>query len=152
MESRYHIRYFQMSDLDALLSLERASFGVEAYDRNLFAEIFAQCGNLFLVAAAGRYIRGYLVSSTRIRLGTPRAELVSVAVCAAYRGQGIASALMRSTLLRLRRRGVRQLSLSVRASNFPAQALYEKFGFTRLRRIRRYYEDGEDALVLRKML
>lgn len=141
-----------MSDLDAVLALERASFGADAYDRNLFAELFGKCGRLFLVAAAGAGIRAYMVTSTAVRRGTLCAELVSVAVDPARRGQGIASSLMRSTLRRLRLRRAGQLTLAVRTSNWQAQALYAKFGFARLRQMRRYYEDGEDALVLRKLL
>lgn len=152
MHLQYYIRPFRMSDLDAVLAIERASFGADAYDRNLFAELFARCGRLFLVAAAGACIRAYMVTSTAAGLPPSRAELVSVAVCPARRGQGIASSLMRSTLRRLRLRRVRQLTLAVRPSNWQAQALYAKFGFARCRQIRGYYEDGEDALVLRKLL
>ena len=141
-----------MSDLDAVLALERASFGADAYDRNLFADLFGRCGRLFLVAAAGAGIRAYMVTATAVGRATLSAELVSVAVGPACRGQGIASSLMRSTLRRLRLRRVRQFTLAVRASNWPAQALYSKFGFARLRQIRGYYEDGEDALVMRKVL
>jgi len=141
-----------MADLDAVLVIERASFGADAYDRNLFAELFGKCGRLFLVAAAASGIRAYMVAAAAVRRATSSAELVSVAVAPASRGQGIASALMRSTLRRLRLRRVRQLTLAVRVSNRHAQALYAKFGFARLRQIRRYYEDGEDALVLRKLL
>ena len=152
MKPQYHIRPFRMSDLDDVLAIERASFGADAYDRNLFAELFGECGRLFLVAAARPGIRAYMVTATAVRRSTLSAELVSVAVAPACRGQGIASALMRSTLRRLRLRRVRQLTLAVRVSNRHAQALYAKFGFARLRRVRRYYEDGEDALVLRKLL
>ncbi|MGA3261112.1 MAG: ribosomal protein S18-alanine N-acetyltransferase [Bryobacteraceae bacterium] len=152
MKPEYYIRPFRMSDLDAVLLIERASFGADAYDRNLFAELFVKCGRLFLVAAARTGISAYMVTSTALGRATPSAELVSVAVGPACRGQGIASSLMRSTLRRLRLRRVRQFTLAVRASNRQAQALYAKFGFARLRQIRRYYEDGEDALVLRKLL
>ncbi len=152
MKPAYYIRPFRMSDLDAVLALERASFGADAYDRNLFADLFGRCGRLFLVAAAGAGIRAYMVTATAVGRATLSAELVSVAVGPACRGQGIASSLMRSTLRRLRLRRVRQFTLAVRASNWPAQALYSKFGFARLRQIRGYYEDGEDALVMRKVL
>lgn len=152
MDPRYYIRPFQISDLDAVLAIERASFGADAYDRNLFADLFDKCGSLFLVAAFGAGIRAYMVTSTTVRRATPCAELVSVAVGPACRGQGIASSLMRSTLRRLRLRRVHQFTLAVRASNWQALALYSKFGFARLRKIHRYYEDGEDALLLRKLL
>ena len=152
MKPSYHIRPFRMSDLDAVMAIERASFGDDAYDRNLFAELFDKCGRLFLVAAARRGIRAYIVTATAVRRETPRAELISVAVGQAWRGQGIASSMIRSTLRRLRLRRVRRFTLAVRMSNQSAQALYAKFGFARLRRIEGYYDDGEDALVLRKLL
>jgi ribosomal-protein-alanine N-acetyltransferase len=152
MRQRYQIRPFRMSDMDAVEAVERASFGADAYDRNLFAELSGRCGRLFLVAAAAGGIRGYMVTSLAARRGMLAAEVVSVAVGPAHRGQGLASALMRSTLRRLRLRHVSRLTLAVRASNRRPQALYRKFGFAGSRRIRRYYADGEDALVLRRSL
>ena len=137
MKFPYYIRPFRMADLDAVLAIERACFGADAYDRKLFAELFGTCGRLFLVAAARPGIRAYMVTAAAVRRSTLSAELVSVAVAPACRGQGIASALMRSTLRRLRLRRVRQLTLAVRVSNRHAQALYAKFGFARLRRVRR---------------
>jgi len=152
MKNQYQIRPFRMSDMDAVLALEGASFGADAYDRNLFAELAGKCGRLFLVAADGASIRAYMVTSLAARRGVLSAEVVSVAVGAQYRGQGIASRLIRSTLRRLRLRRARRLRLAVRVSNRPAQALYAKFGFSLSRRIRRYYADGEDALVLSRSL
>ena len=148
MRGQYQIRPFRLSDMDGVEGVERASFGADAYDRNLFAELRDRCGRLFLVAAAARGIGGYMVTSVAERRGVLAAELVSVAVGPALRGQGLASALMRSTLRRLRLRRVSRLTLAVRVSNRRAQRLYRKFGFARFRRVRRYYEDGEDALML----
>ncbi len=138
--------------MDAVLALERAGFGADAYDRNLFAELYGKCGALFLVAEGRAGVRAYMITAIARRLATLRAELVSVAVYPACRGQGIASSLIRSTLRRLRARHVGQLSLAVRVSNWQAQALYWKFGFARQRQIRHYYDNGEDALVLRKLM
>jgi len=152
MNLQHHIRPFRMSDLEAVMRIERASFGDDAYDRKLFAELFEECGRLFLVAPVGADIRAYMVTATSIRRETRVAELVSVAVGPRWRGRGIASALMRGTLRRLRLRGVRRVTLAVRATNWRAQALYARYGFTRLRKVRGYYEDGEDALVLVKRL
>jgi ribosomal-protein-alanine N-acetyltransferase len=141
-----------MSDLDGVLAIERVSFGADAYDRKRFAELSAKCGRLFLVAAAQAGIRAYMVAATAVRRETLCAEVVSLAVGPAWRGHGIACALMRATLRRLRLRHVRRVTLAVRPSNWRARELYMKFGFARRRVIRRYYEDGEDALELLKML
>jgi ribosomal-protein-alanine N-acetyltransferase len=74
-----------------------------------------------------------------------RAELVSIAVDPKQRGKGIASALMASTLRRLRRRGVVRFQLMVKVTNEVAIRFYEGYGFHKSRIVRGYYEDGADG-------
>jgi len=144
MPAPVHVRKFHPLDLDRILQIEHASFGNDAYDRNLFAEYFRKCGSLFLVADGRRGVCGYAV--TCIRGG--RAELISIAVDPKERGRGAASALLESTLRRLRRRCVARFGLIVRSTNDPARAFYEKYGFRRMRIMRGYYEDGEDGVSM----
>ena len=148
MAKRYTVRPLRLSDLDRILEIELASFGKDAYDRNLFADFFHNCGGLFLVALWGTRICGYMVSC----IGQNRAELVSIAVDPPARGKGAASVMMESTIRRLRRREVPRLFLMVRSSNAAARAFYEKYGFRRLRVARQYYEDGEDGVLMSKDL
>ena len=44
--------------------------------------------------------------------------------------------------------GVTDITLEVRVSNDPAIALYRSFGFEEAGVRRRYYQDGEDALIM----
>jgi ribosomal-protein-alanine acetyltransferase len=131
-------------DLDRIMEIERASFGADAYDRNLFAEFLDTCGDLFLTVERSGRIRGYLIACWRGR----RAEVASVAVDPACRGRGAASALMESALRRLRLRRVARLVLMVKPTNHQARAFYEKYGFQEVRRVRRYYEDGSDGWLM----
>jgi ribosomal protein S18 acetylase RimI-like enzyme len=147
--------------MEELLVIERACFGRDAYDRNLFAEYRRICGALFLVAegaalvAGGRGAKpvplGYSIAC--ICRGRPGlANLISIAVVPEARGQGAASQLLSSTIRRLKLRGVERLTLMVRKSNGGAIRFYERHGFTRLRGSPQYYEDGEDGLLMRKEL
>jgi [ribosomal protein S18]-alanine N-acetyltransferase len=144
------VRRLRAKDLDFILLIEKASFGTDAYDRNLFAEFLGKCGDLFLAAERKGRICGYLIAC--IRDGAPKgirtAELVSVATDPQFRGLGVASRLMDSTLRRLRLRHVDRLVLMVRLTNGPARAFYEKYGFRRVRVVQRYYEDGADGLLM----
>jgi ribosomal-protein-alanine N-acetyltransferase len=140
MNRPFSIRLLRFSDLDGILRIEHASFGKDAYDRNLFADLMHQCGELFLVAVNGRSVCGYMVTCTSGR--TASAELVSTAVAPRHRGKGIASALMASTLRRLRRRGVARFHLTVKVTNRIAIRFYERYGFHKSRIARGYYEDG----------
>jgi ribosomal-protein-alanine N-acetyltransferase len=148
MHMQHTVRRLRMADLDRIMEIERASFGDEAYDRNLFAEFFRKCGELFLVVESGRKVCGYMVTCIR----GEQAELVSVAVDPAARGRGAASALMESMLRRLRRRGTARIGLVVKATNHEARAFYERYGFEKVRKVPRYYEDGADGWRMAKRL
>jgi ribosomal-protein-alanine N-acetyltransferase len=148
MSNRLSVHPARASDLPAILAIETASFRSDAYDRNLFAEFLHKCGGLFLVAMWGTKVAGYAISCINPR----GAELVSIAVLPDHRKRGVASALMDSTLRRLRRRQVGQLTLMVKVSNTAALSFYERYGFRRIRRVRRYYEDGSDGFLFVRVL
>ena len=148
MRARFTVRLFRPSDMDRILEMEHDSFGKDAYDRNLFAEFSHKCGDLFLVCERRSRVWGYCVTCIR----GDRAELVSIAVDPAARGKGAGSALLASTLRRLKRRRVARFGLMVRISNAPARAFYEKYGFRKLRTVSGYYEDGEAGLLMSKDL
>lgn len=148
MDKRFAVRPVLHRDLQGILDIEAASFGADAYDRNLFAAYARQSPRLFLVAERRARVRGYSIAALLPGATRRRAELVSLAVHPAFRGQGAASALMDSTLRRLHRRGIARLCLMVKTTNRPARAFYEKYGFRLLRRVAGYYEDGSDGFSL----
>lgn len=142
------VRRFRWSDMDRIDAIESASFGVDAYDRNLFAAFFDKCGELFLVAQHRRNLCGYMVTCIK----GDRAEVVSIAVEPKSRQKGVATALMESTLRRVRRRRAARVVLMVKAANAPARRFYEKFGFQKVRLVRRYYEDSSDGILMARPL
>ena len=152
MDNRFAVRRLRLRDLDRILEIEAASFGADAYDRNLFAEYTRKCGGLFLVAEWGNKVCAYSITVLSPGGAGKRAELVSVAVDPAFLGKGAAAALMDSSLRRLRRRGVTRLGLMVNVMNFRALGFYKKYGFRKFRRVTRYYEDGTDGISMAKDL
>ena len=145
MKTAFSVRRMRSADLPRILVIERASFGADAYDRNLFAEYARDCGGLFLVAEAGTKVVGYAITCIGGQPERIWGELVSLAVLPSVRGKGAAAALMNSILRRLRRRRIPKLALTVKISNARAISFYERYGFRRVRRIARYYEDAQDG-------
>ncbi|HJT86434.1 MAG TPA: GNAT family N-acetyltransferase [Bryobacteraceae bacterium] len=152
MQRRYSIRRARPADLARILEIERASFGRDAYDRKLFADFLVRCGELFLLAERPGKICGYSITCIRGAGKEARAELVSIAVDPRLRLAGAATALLESTFRRLRRRRVALLALMVRQSNRRARAFYAKHGFTRVRIVRGYYEDGADGILMKRQV
>jgi len=87
-----------------------------------------------------------------LRLAADEGEILTIGVLPTMRRQGIARALLEEGLQRARARGVRAIFLEVGVRNRPARALYEATGFKEVGRRRRYYANGEDALILRASL
>jgi ribosomal-protein-alanine N-acetyltransferase len=70
----------------------------------------------------------------------------------AARREGTASVLLESLLRRLKRNGIGRLRLMVKVTNWRAQRFYRKYGFAKIRLVRRYYEDGRDGWQMEKYL
>ena len=77
------------------------------------------------------------------------AHVTTIGVDPAYRGQSLGELLLLSMFDAAIARGANWLTLEVRVSNDPAQALYRKYGFTVHGVRKRYYSDNnEDALIM----
>ena len=86
------------------------------------------------------------------RRGTSVARLYSLVVHPDYLRRGIAQALLVVTESEASERGCRELRLEVRPDNLPAIQLYRKGGYAVTGKAGKYYEDGTDALRMRKCL
>ena len=103
--------------------------------------------SLWLVALKDERVVGYVGSQSVLG----ESDMMNVAVHPDYRRQGIAEKLVNELAAALKKRGNHCLSLEVRASNEPAQKLYEKLGFRQVGRRPNYYRNPkEDACILRK--
>ncbi len=101
----------------------------------------------WLVAAEGDAVAGYVGSQTVMG----ESDMMNLAVHPDFRRQGIGEALVNGLIDALGQRGSSSLTLEVRASNLPAQKLYQKLGFVQVgRRPNYYYHPKEDGLILRK--
>ena len=76
----------------------------------------------------------------------------TIAVLAEKQRTGIGSAMLTELLAEAVRRGAQSIFLEVRADNPGAQAVYSGFGFERIGVRRGYYEDGTDAIMMKKDL
>ena len=73
----------------------------------------------------------------------------NVVVEEAYRGQGLAYAMMQELLIRGREMGCTEFTLEVRVSNAPAIHVYQKLGFVSEGIRPRFYEKPvEDAMIM----
>ena len=80
-------------------------------------------------------------------------HVLEIAVHPGEQGKGHGKALLLQLLLEARRMGSATMALlEVRASNEKALALYQGTGFNVVGRRKGYYKDGEDAILMTKLL
>jgi len=79
-------------------------------------------------------------------------EIQNIVTASNVRRRGVASALLDELLTHARNHEAFRLLLEVRYSNTPAVALYRRYGFVDSGVRRGYYADGEDALLMEKIL
>lgn len=132
----------EMSDLSA--------WGWEAYHNEMQSRI----DTIMLVARldsslAECAIAGFIVA----RLIADELHVNNVAVRPAFRGKGLGSDLLRTTLDGARQRNAKIAQLEVRAGNLAAQSLYRRCGFEAVGRRKNYYRNPtEDALLMSLVL
>lgn len=125
---------------------ELSAWGWDAYHNELQAHI----DTIMLVARPDsvpreNQVAGFIVA----RLYADELHVNNVAVRPEFRGKGIGSALLQTTLDQARKRGAKMAQLEVRAGNAEAQKLYQRCGFTIVGRRKNYYrEPTEDALLM----
>ena len=131
-------------DLDAVLEIEAASFSRPWTRRHFQDEIESSRGYATVALTSDLQLAGYLC----LKLVLDEAEILDVAVCGELRGRGVGRVLVEGAFAFCRDLGVTLLSLEVSAGNVEALALYRRFGFFEVGRRKRYYDDGEDAVLM----
>lgn len=132
------------SDLDAIMSIEKASFSSPWSARFFLQELKVPCARS-LLAVEGEKAVGYII----YWLLPGEIDIHNLAVHPAYRRQGIGRALLQAVIGEAKRRGSVGVTLEVRTSNEAAQRLYQSLGFVASGVRKGYYSDtGEDALAM----
>lgn len=145
--SEITLREMTWRDIPALSALEPELFPDDAWsEQTWWAELANRPRRGYVVAERGGAVVGY----AGIHQGGDVADVMTIAVAPAARGQGLGSVLMNWLIGSARRDGAAHLMLEVRADNIAAQRLYSAAGFERLTVRPRYYQPGDvDAHIMR---
>ena len=138
------IRALELDDLDAIERIEGRAYPTP-WSRSMFASELAKPTSICLGAFEGDELVGYVINSRYVDAW----HVMNVAVDPAWRGRGVARALL-DKLFDLTVDDVeRGYTLEVRVSNHIAIHLYESLGFVATGVRRGYYTDNrEDALIM----
>lgn len=136
------VRRLAYADLPSVLAIERRSFPAP-WSLAMFVLELSKPSGVCLAASGADGLAGYLVCSRYADVW----HVMNVSVDPERRREGIAGRMI-ATMLDVAGHDGRY-TLEVRVSNHGAIEMYERFGFRRAGRRRRYYHDnGEDAMIM----
>ncbi len=153
----YEIREASVDDIWEAIRINEITLP-EHYTYEFYLDIHRNFPEGFLVAWHDGMAVGYIMN--RIERGLSHfgfsivkmGHVVSIAVLPEHRRKGIGTALLTTSMERMKEKGCDEVYLEVRVSNEEAIRLYEKLQFVKVRTIQYYYSDGEDAYVMARKL
>ena len=134
----------QEQDLPEVLAIENVSYP-RPWSRTHFLDELSSSYAFPLVAFDHH---GCLVGYICPMLLLDEGHILNVAVHHNCRGRGVGELLVRRVLDDCQGGGAETVTLEVRTSNTAARSLYRRIGFEETGLRKRYYENGEDAILM----
>jgi [ribosomal protein S18]-alanine N-acetyltransferase len=144
------IRRAKKEDLPGILELEKICFKEETFHKKQIEYLLLRAKSLVLVASLEGNIVGSIIILLRKHI--QNARIYSLNVHPSYRRIGIGGSLIDKSENLLRKMGYRKLTLEAGVNNIAAQNLYTSKGLSVVRKIEKYYKNGDDALRFIKKL
>ncbi len=142
-------RRMREADLPRVMEIEQAAFA-QPWTEELVRRELGHDFSTVLLATEGA--EGPVAGFAIAWLVHDELHVLNVAVAPEARRRGVARAVLDELEGRGRAQGARVAMLEVRRGNAPAIALYRSRGYRDVGVRPRYYPDGEDALVMDKVL
>ena len=134
-------------DLDEVFEIEKASFP-DPWSVNLFKAELQNPHSFNLIARlkslSDKSVAAYIV----YWIAADEMQILDLAVDKRLRRQGLGRFLIKSALKRANDNGAIHAFLEVREENKAAISLYKTLGFAEIGKRKKYYKDGEDAIVM----
>ena len=134
-------------DLGALRRLEHVCFDKDAWPLLDLIAVLTWPDVIRLKAVHDGEMIGFVAGDPRPPQGA--VWIATLGVDPGYRRRGIGLALLQTCEAQVK---LPRVKLTVRISNDPAISLYKKAGYRTVDIWKKYYNDGEDGLVMEKIL
>ena len=139
------VKKLSVSAVDLIVDLYKDHFS-DGWNKEMLVSSFN--GGRFL--CLGAFDNETLVGIITLTLGLDDADIEMVFTSPSFRKKGVADLLIENAINELKNQDLNKVLLEVRESNLPAKNLYFKHGFEQISIRKKYYSDGENAVILIK--
>ena len=147
MQNNVIISNMEIQDLNSIANILETDFD-NFWNYNVFKEELTNEISKYLVAKINNQIVGF----AGIIPVLDEADISNIVVNKNFRNQKIGSSLLEALIDLAISFNIKIINLEVRKSNVPAIKLYEKYGFEVCGIRKNYYNNIEDAILMKKNL
>ena len=133
-------------DIKEILRFKRQERFTDGWNENMMQASF-DSGNYFMF---GIKDGEKLIALISLTLSVDFADILEVLVDSKFRRQGYSTRLIAHALKFIKSNNVNKVFLEVRKNNVPAINSYKKSGFKEISIRKKYYDNGEDAIIMAK--
>jgi len=138
------IRKTDLSDIPFIFQEETKIFGKSLGEKTLYNEVMYNKLSKYFTAVVDNKRVGYIGCWLTI----PNAEVLNLLVVDKFRGNGIGKLLVNKVVEICKEEKIEMITLEVRLSNEIGINLYKSLGFIKGTIRKKYYSNGEDALLM----
>jgi len=137
-----------LNDLDQIIKMEKRTFKEDAFSKEAMKRLIEQ-STLFLklvTSKSDQKITGFVIV---IKDDEDRVNIINFLIQKKFRYNGYGSYLLEKTIERIKElEDVNKIILNVKTTNKNAIALYKKFNFQIVQKIKNYYNQKESAYLM----
>lgn len=138
------IREIRKSEIDSIIKLHQQGLSVFIDKNDLKKQIKSSVHVL-----KGAFFEGQLIAYLHIQIILPEVEIINIVVDKKYQRQRIGKKLIENLLSN--NREVESIFLEVSKNNTKGYQFYKSLGFLEYGSRKKYYQDGSDAILMRKI-
>jgi len=137
--------FLTTDDAEKIADFQERSGYKDGYSEKVLSSSLNNDNNFFLAL-----VEDGIVTLIEFSLAGDTADIEEVLVLPKMRRKGYAFSVLGTAEEFIKSKGAKKIFLEVRKSNLPAIGLYEKAGYRKISERKKYYPNGEDALVFIK--
>ena len=141
--SKVSISLMTISDLDEIKDSLTTDFD-DFWKYEIFKEELVNNNSKYLVL---RY-NGEIVAFGGIKIILDEANLMDIVTRKNMRNQGFAKVLLNELIILSKKNNCTSITLEVNENNKPAILLYENFNFKKVGKRKKYYQNGDNAILM----